>query len=124
MSSIRRIGIVVAFAAVTIGAGATGASATQGPEPDRYSDRRTHAGPDGARSEQRISCVGTDGEVYHERTTKRATPKGEGGQTVRRGDPAACADDRDTFTAPGFLGSGGPINVETGDVRVLSPGDN
>lgn len=123
MSPIRRIGVVVAFAAVAIGTGVTGASATQDPEPDRYSDRRTHAGPDGARSEQRISCVGTDGEVYHERTTKRATPKGEDGRTVRSGDPAACAEGRPTFAAPGFLG-GGPINVETGDVRILSPGDN
>lgn len=124
----RSIGITATIAALLVGVGAAPASAMGNPDPERYSDRKTHVGPDEARSEQRISCVGSDGEVYHERTTRRANEKGRDGRTTRSGDPAACEDEQREmfpgFTPPGFLGSNGPIHVETGNVRILSPGDD
>ena len=102
--------VLVAVAAATAGA-------HSGPEEgSRYTDRRTHTGPDGARVTETTSCVDKDGEVYYERRTRSADAGGENTRTRRSGNPAACAQDtrdgRSADRTEGLVTVNAPVQVE------------
>lgn len=113
----RAVAALLAAPLLVLGVG-TAASAS--PDPDdagRFSDRRTHTGPDGATSVETTGCTDSEGNVHWERRTRRADANGEDARTRRSGDPAACArgteragSSRDG--APALANVNAPIDID------------
>jgi hypothetical protein len=94
------------------------------PDDAIYEETRSHAGRDGAWSEQVTSCVGKDGTVYHRHLDRRADRATVTTRDSRSGDPSACSGNVSTDAAestPSHSEAGDAL-VSTGDVTV-SPGD-
>lgn len=126
-SARRSVAALLAAPLLVVSAGAAATARTDPDEGSRFTDRRTHTGPDGATFVETTSCTDSAGNVYSERRTRRAGADGEDTRIRRSGDPAACADasngaeragkDRNV---PSPVTVNAPIN--TGDITVLGGG--
>lgn len=84
-TSVRATAVLVVASLFVVGAGTIAAAHTDPDDGSRVTDRRTHTGPDGATSDETISCTDRYGNVYG---TANASGKSESSTTS--GVDAAC----------------------------------